>query len=193
MVESDARGRLQRENIVSPPENGNDLHLSVDAEVQSKLFQVLSEHAQETGFRRRSRRHHGRRDWRAYCADKLSRVRPSGFYGQDSKSVAAASNDASTPLLNRAISGLYAPGSIVKPIFAAAALNEGIISPDKIIVSTGAISIPNPYDPEHPSLFRDWAVHGTIDMRTALAVSSDEYFYTIGGGYGGQRGLGIDA
>jgi penicillin-binding protein 2 len=34
-------------------------------------------------------------------------------------------------------------------------------------------------------------VHGWIDMRTAIAVSSDEYFYTIGGGYGGQAGLGI--
>ena len=79
----------------------------------------------------------------------------------------------------------------MKPIFAAAALNEGIISPDKQILSTGAITIPNPYDSAHPSVFRDWRVHGWIDMRTALAVSSDEYFYTIGGGYGGQAGLGI--
>jgi penicillin-binding protein 2 len=94
-------------------------------------------------------------------------------------------------MLDRAISGLYAPGSIVKPIFAAAALNEHLISPDKQILSTGAISIPNPYDPAHPSLFRDWTVHGWIDMRTALAVSSDEYFYTIGGGFGDQPGLGI--
>jgi penicillin-binding protein 2 len=52
--------------------------------------------------------------------------------------------------------------------------------------------VPNPYDPGHPSIFRDWAVHGAVDMRTAIAVSSDEYFYTIGGGYGGQEGLGID-
>jgi penicillin-binding protein 2 len=79
----------------------------------------------------------------------------------------------------------------VKPIFAAAALNEQIISPDTQILSTGKITIPNPYNPTHPSIFRDWTVHGLIDMRTAIAVSSDEYFYTIGGGYGGQKGLGI--
>lgn len=114
------------------------------------------------------------------------------FTDGNSKSVGAASNDPSKPLLDRAISGLYAPGSIVKPIFAAAALNEKIIDPAKTIISTGAISIPNPYDPSNPSLFRDWTVHGEIDMRTALAVSSDEYFYTIGGGYHGQKGLGID-
>ncbi|MCR4281272.1 MAG: penicillin-binding transpeptidase domain-containing protein, partial [Candidatus Kaiserbacteria bacterium] len=101
-------------------------------------------------------------------------------------------NDPRTPMLNRAVAGAYTPGSIVKPIFASAALNEGIISPDKQILSTGAISIPNPYDKSNPSIFRDWAVHGLVDMRMALAVSSDEYFYTIGGGYGEQQGLGIN-
>ena len=95
-------------------------------------------------------------------------------------------------MLNRAVAGAYTPGSIIKPIFAAAALKEEIISPDKQILSTGAIKIPNPYDPTRPSIFKDWAVHGLVDMRTAIAVSSDEYFYTIGGGYGGQKGLGIN-
>jgi penicillin-binding protein 2 len=113
------------------------------------------------------------------------------FTDGESDVVARAYKDTSVPLLNRSISGLYAPGSIVKPIFAAAALKERLISSAKILVSTGAISLPNPYDKEHPSLFHDWTVHGPIDMRTAIAVSSDEYFYTIGGGFGGQPGLGI--
>jgi len=71
-------------------------------------------------------------------------------------------------------------------------LNEGIIDPETKILSTGAITIPNPYDPANPSIYRDWAVHGLVNMREALAVSSDEYFYQIGGGYGSQKGLGID-
>ena len=114
------------------------------------------------------------------------------FTDGDTKVVTAASTDKHTPLLNRAVAGLYAPGSIVKPIFAVAALNEKIISPEKQINSVGQISIPNAYDPSKPTIFRDWTVHGWVDMRTAIAVSSDEYFYTIGGGYGGQKGLGID-
>ncbi len=105
--------------------------------------------------------------------------------------VRAALSDPRTPLLDRAVSGVYAPGSIVKPIFAAAALNENLISPEKKILSTGAITIPNKYDPTKPTVFRDWTVHGWIDMREAIAVSSDEYFYTVGGGYGDQAGLGI--
>ena len=40
-------------------------------------------------------------------------------------------NDKNKPFINRVISGLYAPGSVVKPFVALAALNEGIISPEK--------------------------------------------------------------
>jgi penicillin-binding protein 2 len=53
------------------------------------------------------------------------------------------------------------------------------------------ISIPNPYDPTKKTIFKDWKVHGWVDMRQGIAESSDEYFYTIGGGYNGQKGLGI--
>jgi len=192
MMETDARGKMQRENIVSPPENGSDLHLSIDADVQSELYSVLSQHAKDMNFIGGAAVIMDVQTGELLALTSFPEYDHQAFTDEDAKAVLTASNDPSTPLLNRAISGLYAPGSIVKPIFAAAALNEGIISPDKIIVSTGAISVPNPYDPAHPSLFHDWAVHGPIDMRTALAVSSDEYFYTIGGGYAGQKGLGIE-
>ena len=71
------------------------------------------------------------------------------------------------------------------------ALAEDVIDPDKKILSTGSISIPNPYFPKEKSIFKDWKMHGWTDMAQALAVSSDVYFYSIGGGYGDQRGLGI--
>ena len=192
MIESDARGEVQRSNIVSPPKNGIDLHLSIDADMQSKLFSILSEHAHASRFVGGAAAIMDVETGELLALTSFPEYNHQAFTDGNSSSVAKASNDSNTPLLNRAVSGLYAPGSIVKPIFAAAALNEHLISPEKQIISTGAISVPNPYDPEHPSLFRDWAVHGAIDMRTALAVSSDEYFYTIGGGYGGQAGLGIE-
>ena len=58
-------------------------------------------------------------------------------------------------------------------------------------MSTGSISLPNPYDPAHPSIFKDWRPQGYVDMRHAIAVSSDVYFYEVGGGFGSQDGLGI--
>ncbi len=101
-------------------------------------------------------------------------------------------NDPGLPFLNRALSGLYPPGSIVKPAIAAGALVEGVIDPQTTIVSTGKISIPNPYFPDKPSIFLDWKAHGAVDMRKALAVSSDVYFYEIGGGFQSQKGLGAE-
>src|SRR3989344_3486780 len=98
--------------------------------------------------------------------------------------------DPSEPFFNRAIAGLYPPGSIVKLALAAGALSEGIISPDKKILSAGSITLPNPYDPSRPNVFLDWKPLGWVDMREAIAQSSDVYFYEIGGGYQDQKGLG---
>jgi penicillin-binding protein 2 len=79
----------------------------------------------------------------------------------------------------------------VKPFVAATALDLGVITPEKEILSTGSLIIPNPYNPDLPSVFKDWRAHGWTDMRNAIAVSSDVYFYQVGGGYEGQQGIGI--
>lgn len=99
--------------------------------------------------------------------------------------------DSKKPFFNRAISGLYPPGSIVKPAVAAGALAEGIISSEKQILSTTPIIIKNPFSPDRPDIFPDWKYHGWVDLRRALAISSDIYFYAIGGGYEDQKGLGV--
>ncbi len=93
--------------------------------------------------------------------------------------------------LNRDTSGLYTPGSIVKPFFALGALAENIIDPNTKILSTGSISIPNPYFPDQKTVFKDWRVNGWVNMMQAIAVSCDVYFYEVGGGYQNQKGLGI--
>ena len=87
------------------------------------------------------------------------------------------------PLFNRAISGVYSPGSTIKPLVAYAALKENTISPDRQIFSRGYIEIPNPYFPDEPSRFLDWKAHGWVNMYSALARSSNVYFYALGGGF----------
>jgi penicillin-binding protein 2 len=191
MVEADARGRVQRENIVSPAINGTDLHLSIDAELQSELYRVLWRHAQANHFLGGAAVIMDVHTGEVLALTSFPEYDNTAFTEGDSAAVARAYSDERSPVLDRAVSGLFTPGSIVKPMFAAAALKEGVITPEKEIVSTGFISIPNPYEPDKPTIFRDWTVHGPVDMRTAIAVSSDEYFYTIGGGYGTQAGLGI--
>jgi len=99
-------------------------------------------------------------------------------------------SDPLNPFFNRAVSGTYPTGSTIKPLIASAALEEHIIDPDKELLTHGYIEIPNEYDPEIVYRFADNADHGLVDMRDALAVSSNVYFYTIGGGYEDQQGLG---
>src|SRR3989344_2773490 len=192
MIETDALGRVERENVTATPQSGADLTLTIDADVQSKLFSLLSQHARDKGFQGGASVIMDVRTGEILSLVSFPQYDNQSFTDGNTSEIRAAISNPRTPLLNRAVAGLYTPGSIVKPMFAVAALNEGIISPDKKILSTGAITIPNPYNPELPSVFRDWAVHGLVDMREALAVSSDEYFYTIGGGFGGQQGLGIN-
>ncbi|PIR98475.1 MAG: hypothetical protein COT88_01460 [Candidatus Colwellbacteria bacterium CG10_big_fil_rev_8_21_14_0_10_41_28] len=110
----------------------------------------------------------------------------------DSNDVSPYLNDKDLPLFNRAVSGVYNPGSTIKPFHATAALNEEIIDPSKEIYSAGYIEIPNPYFPDQPSIFVDWKAHGWVDIYSALAKSSNIYFYAIGGGFEDQEGLGID-
>jgi len=107
---------------------------------------------------------------------------------------AKAVKDPSKPFFNRAVSGVYPPGSSIKPFYALAALKEGVITPTKKILSTGGITVPNPYNPNFPSFFADWKAggHGWVDLTQAIAESVNTYFYTIGGGYGDVQGLGID-
>jgi penicillin-binding protein 2 len=71
-------------------------------------------------------------------------------------------------------------------------LDLGVIDPNKQILSTGSITIPNPFFPDKPSTFMDWKAHGLVDFRRAIAVSSNVYFYEVTGGYKDQKGIGID-
>lgn len=190
--ETDVAGKVVSDHVLQRPLDGQDLTVSVDARIQEKLFGYIKQLAIDRGFEGGAGLimdvHNGELLALVSYPEFDSNVMTKRNNNSLIKSYLA---DASKPFLNRAVGGLYAPGSIVKPIVAIGALNEGIISPDKKILSTGAISLVNPYDKTKKTVFRDWKAHGWVDMRWALAVSSDVYFYAVGGGYGDQTGLGI--
>jgi len=94
------------------------------------------------------------------------------------------------PLFNRAIAGTYPAGSTIKPFVATGVLQEELIDPNQALLTKGYIEIENEYDPEITYVFPDWKNHGWVNMREALAVSSNVYFYIVGGGFENQEGLG---
>ena len=192
IIEVNARGGVESKSVISPPQSGKNLELSIDARVQEKLHELIDSTAREAGFNAGAGIimdiHNGELIALVSHPEYESQILSDGA---DREQIEKYVNDASRPFLNRVSNGLYIPGSIVKPFVAIAALSEDIISPEKEILSTGSISIPNPYDPEKKSVFTDWKAHGYVNMREALAVSSNVYFYEIGGGFESQKGLGI--
>jgi len=192
LKEIDVFGKVTSESVVKKPKDGEPLVLSIDAHLTEVLYKAIESLARDKGFvggagvlmNVETGEILALTSFPEYDQNVLTR-------GADQATFNSLLNNSSKPFLNRAIGGLYTPGSILKPIVALAALNENIISPEKQILSTGSITVPNPYDPSKPSVFGDWKAHGWTDMRAALAVSSDTYFYSIGGGYKDQKGLGI--
>ena len=194
LVERNALFEIEAENIIDPPEDGDNIDLTIDTRVQVQMYKFIESLSHEKGFKGGTGMimdiHSGEILTLANYPEYNSSVMSAG---EDAEMIRGYNFNESKPYLNRAISGRYTPGSIVKPFVALGALNEGVILPDKKILSTGKLVIPNPWNPELNTIFTDWKAHGYVDVRDALAVSSNIYFYEVGGGFepDGQKGIGI--
>lgn len=192
IVVVDALSQVVGEHAISSSVSGQAIKLSIDAGLSEAMYQIISTSTAKADFRSGAGA-----IMDIYTGELIAmtsfpsydpEVMADGF---DTVKIDEYNNDKRLPFLNKMISGAYTPGSIVKPFVAYAALAENIIDPMKEIVSTGEIVVPNRFDPSNPSHFTDWRAHGVMTMREAIAFSSNVYFYTIGGGFGDQKGLGI--
>ncbi len=182
MVEVDATGRLLDVLGIKNPIAGNVIKLNIDKELQEKLYNGLKA---------------GRSPKAAAVAlnpkngEVLALVSLPGFdnnmfaRGMKTEEYNALINDKNLPLFNRSLAGTYPPGSTVKPMVALAALEEGIVTESTIINDRGVLVIPNQYDPSINYNFFGWnhAGLGPMNIYSAVAKSSDIYFYTVAGGY----------
>src|SRR3989344_4179268 len=193
LTEVSVKGEIESQGTLEPAQAGEKLMLSLDSRVQEALYNQISDAALKSGFKAGAGV-----IMDARTGEVLASVSYPGYdenvmtAGSDKEAIEQFLTSEKEPFLDRASAGLYAPGSIVKPFVAAGVLQEKIINPEKQIFTVGYISLPNPYDPDNPSISKDWKDHGYVDMKRALAVSSDAYFYIVGGGFGAQKGLGIN-
>ncbi|MBP9727939.1 MAG: penicillin-binding protein 2 [Candidatus Moranbacteria bacterium] len=185
-VEVDAFGQVKKDLGVVQPIPGQDLILNVDADLQKKLFDSLQTILEKNDLKRAAAVAIDPRSGAVRALVSLPSFDNNLFAtGISSDEYTALISDPSEPLFNRVVAGAYPPGSTIKPVLAVAALTEGIVDEQTQIESRGGISIGSFF-------FGDWKVHGFTDIRRAIAVSSDVFFYSIGGGYGNIRGLGMD-
>jgi len=192
LIEKDASGQKRKETQASQPEGGESLVLYLDSALQEKIEESLSEMLKNTGGQAGVGIAMDPKSGGILALVSLPTFDNNLFsQGISVKKLQTILNDSKKPLFNRAVSGAYVTGSTIKPLIASAVLEEKIIDPDKKINCQGEISIPNPYDSTITKIFHDWATHGSVDLRKAIAVSCDVYFWTVGGGYGNIKGLGV--
>ena len=194
IVELDANQRTLSANMVTPPIPGNNVTLTIDSGIQAAMYAGIQKLAEEKGFDAGAgvmmNIHTGEiiaiTSYPEYDLNILSQ-------GQNSAVIERYATDPRSVYLDRALAGLYPPGSTIKPYLAIAALNEGLITTSSTVDSTGSVSIPNPYDPKKFQIFHDWQPHGNgiTNVYSAIANSVNTFFYAIGGGYKNQQGLGI--
>jgi penicillin-binding protein 2 len=192
VVEVNVQGQQISDHIVDKAVPGRELKLSIDYRVQTKLYQFMDQIARERGFAGGAAAIMDIETGELLSLVSYPDYNPNILAkGQDSEMITRYFTDDHKYMLNRAIGGLYTPGSTFKPFVAIGALAEGIIDPLKKFVTNGQLVVPNPYDDTQKTIFRDWRDNGIVDMRRAIAVSCNVYFYIIGGGFDSQSGLGI--
>ncbi len=181
----DAQGHVLREVRQSSPQVGDALHLTIDGGLQSyfssRLQSGLASLGRTVGIGLAIDPRNGQ---------VLSMLDLPSFdnniFSQSGTSTAVKINALLTspdkPLFDRAVSGYYNPGSTIKPLDGVAGLKDGVIDPSRIVFSNGVLLVPNPYDSSTPSRYLDWRYQGDVNLASALAQSSDVYFYLVGGG-----------
>lgn len=193
-MEIDSVSRLRKEKKLRDNLPGDNVMLTIDSALQKKIADVLSSQLKDTPSATGAS---------AVALDPktgeiLALVSLPAYDNNIFSSAASLEsyqdleNNPSQPFFNRAVSGQYPSGSSIKPFMAAAALEEKLITRDTTVVSTGAISVQNQYNPDIVYTFKDWKAggHGVVNVIRALAESVNTFFYAIGGGYGDIAGLG---
>jgi len=187
-VEVNALSRVVRELGSVPPVPGHDLVLTIDAELQQAVAEILAERIAE-------------------LAADPSRTRPPGGGAvvvldprtgavlalvseptydanrllSDERSVywRALEQNPLQPMFNRAVQGKYPPGSTFKPVTLLAALTRGVVTADEVYDAVGYVEVGG-------VIFRDWTLTqglppaGPVNAVSALERSVNDYFYTIG-------------
>ncbi len=187
-LEVNAFGKGQSIISQEPPYPGSHLILSIDSKMQEQLELIMQKEMEKIGQKKGAAVVMNPKNGEILAMVSLPSFDNNDFSGGISKDkYAMYANDENAPLFNRAFGGNYPSGSTIKPVMAAAALQEGIITPSTSFLSNGGLRV-------GPWFFPDWKAggHGITNVRKSLAQSVNTFYYYIGGGYDSFQGLGVD-
>lgn len=187
-IEVDAEGRQQAVLAEEAPEPGKNIFLTVDADAQRQLEDLIKNYAAKSGKKRIAGIALNPADGGVLAMVSWPSFDSNDFSGGITyDKYQSYLQDPDRPLFNRAVGGKYPSGSTVKPVIAAAALQEKVITKTTAILSTGGVEVGD-------KIFKDWRAggHGATNVIRALAWSVNTFFYYVGGGYKNFTGLGLE-
>ncbi len=170
-VETDVSGRTLRILSKQAPISGAKLYLTIDARLQQAAYQAMQD---KRGAVVAISTNNGE----ILTMVSAPSFDPNAFVnGINNRDYQKLANAADRPLYNRAVRGLYPPASTVKPFMAIAGLERGVVTTETKIYDPGWYKLPG-----ISHSFRDWrrGGHGVINLKRAITVSCDTYFYQLG-------------
>lgn len=185
-TEVDATGRPVRVLANRDPTPGNNLVMSIDSALQQQFSAAIQRQMDASGSKRAAGVAMDPRTGKILAAVSLPGYDNNKFsQGISAKDYQALIKDPGQPLFNKVTSGGYPSGSIIKPLGVSAALQEGIVTLATVVMDAGKIIVPNKYDPSKPATYKGWESDrglGPVNPLTAIARSSDIFFYKVMGG-----------
>lgn len=176
LIKYDGAGNIVSTEITEEAVPGNNVYLTIDIELQRAALDALGEQARSVGS-----------DGGAITAADVNTGEllvcasyPTYTYEQYKNDYASLSSDSASPLFNRSIQGRYAPGSVMKLATAAAALEEGIITPGTTVTDEGIYTYYDNFTPQCWLYGKSGTTHGTINVRAAIQHSCNYFFFEAG-------------
>ena len=179
LIEVDASGKYKRTIDFIPPQTGKELRLALDVTLQEKAQELMKgKKGAVVGVKPDT--------GEILVLFSSPTFNPQAFEDKDAQLAKAYFSDADKPLYNRAIEGVYPPGSTFKPFMVAAGLEEDAITTDTIFEDKGVLKAGE-------KEFNNWyyleygRTEGDVDVLKALQRSNDTYFYQLGGKLGPEK------
>ena len=176
LITYDGAGNIVSAEITEESVPGNNVYLTIDIDLQKSALDALGQQVHSVGS-----------DGGAITAADVNSGEllvcasyPTYTADQYKNDYASLSADPSAPLFNRSIQGRYAPGSVMKLATAAAALEEGIITPDTVITDEGIYTYYDNFTPQCWLYGKNGTTHGTINVRAAIQHSCNYFFFETG-------------
>jgi len=171
-VETDASGRTVRVLSRTMPLAGNNVYLTIDSRLQKAAYEAL-------GKTRGSIVAIDPNNGEILAMVSNPPYEPNRFiHGITSKEYKSLQDDPQQPLFNRSIRGRYPFGSTIKPFYGLQGLKLGTVTPKFRVFDPGTYQIPG-----NKHIFRCWkwasGGHRHVNLRKAIVVSCDTYFYEL--------------